>query len=119
MSEAVDPALIRGTSAAGGRRQKVPTTLRFHVASRLAGGVRLNGRLYVVRTVGRVRRRPRHGDRGLRRADARPARGSPLPALCVRGDARRPRGQTVDVKATYPGNNLLGSSHAKALHVRR
>lgn len=120
MSAAIDPALIRGTSC-GGRaaKSKVPTTLRFHVASHSARGVRLNGRLYVAAPSaecvgGHITVTEVSGGRTLVRRVARLYQHCAFAAtLAV------PAGLTVDVKATYPGNNLLGSSHAKALHVRR
>jgi hypothetical protein len=121
MAEAVDPALIRGVNCSGraASSSKVPTTLRFHVASRLAGGVRVNGRVYVSApsadcigghvtikvvsgtstTVSRVARLYQH--------------------CAFAATLAVPAGRTVEVRASYSGNALLGASRAKALRVRR
>jgi lysophospholipase L1-like esterase len=120
MSTAVDPALIRGISCAGrSASQKVRTTLRFHVASHLAGGVRLNGRLYVSAPSaecigGHVTVTEASGTHTLVRRVARLYQHCAFAAtLAV------PAGRTVVVQALYGGNTLLGASHAKPLHVRR
>jgi lysophospholipase L1-like esterase len=119
MSSAVDLALIRGTNCAGrSAGSRVPTTLRFHVASHSAGGVRLNGRLYVSAPSsacvgGHVTVTEASAGRTLVRRTARLYQHCAFAAtLAV------PAGHTVVVQALYGGNTLLGSSHAKALHVR-
>jgi lysophospholipase L1-like esterase len=120
MSSAVDPALIRGTHC-GGRaaKTKVPTTLRFHVSSHLAGGVRLNGRLYVAAPSaqcvgGHVTVSAVSGRRTLVRRVVRLYQHCAFAATLG-----FPAGLAIDIKATYAGNTLLASSHAKTLHVRR
>jgi lysophospholipase L1-like esterase len=119
MSEAVDPALIRGTTCHGrSASKKVPTTLRVHVASRSAGGIRLDGRLYLAAPSaacigGHVTVTEASGSRTLVRRVARLYQHCAFAAtLAV------PAGQTVVVHALYGGTTLLGSSHAKALRVR-
>jgi lysophospholipase L1-like esterase len=120
MSAAVDPALIRGTNCSGKTAgTKLATTLRFHVASRLAGGVRLNGRLYVAAPSadcvgGHVTLTEVAGTRTTVRRVARLYQHCAFAAtLAV------PAGRTVEVRASYSGNGLLGASRAKALRVRR
>jgi lysophospholipase L1-like esterase len=120
MSDAVDPALIRGASCSGSSASaKVPTTLRFHVASHLAGGVRLNGRLYAAAPSaqcvgGHVTLSEVTGTRTTVHRVARLYQHCAFAAtLAV------PAGQTVTLEARYAGNALLGASHAKALRVRR
>lgn len=118
MSSAVDPALIRGTRC-GGRAagNKVPTTLRFHVASRLAGGVRLNGRLYVSAPSsdcigGHVTLSEMSGTRTVTRRVARLYQHCAFAAtLAV------PAGRTVTIEARYGGTALLGPARAKPLDV--
>jgi lysophospholipase L1-like esterase len=119
MSSAVDLALIRGTTCAGrSASTRVPTTLRFHVASRLRGGVRLNGRLYVSAPSsacvgGHVAVSVVSGGHTAVRRVARLyqhcAFAATLPV---------PRGQTVSVEARYAGNALLGASQATTIRLR-
>ena len=118
MSSAVDPALIHGTRC-GGRAagNKVPTTLRIHVSSRSASGVRLNGRLYVSAPSadcvgGHVTLSGSSGGKTVVRRIARLYQHCAFAAtLAV------PRGHPVDVVARYGGTALLGPSHARTLHV--
>ncbi len=117
MSSAVDPALIRGTRC-GGRAagNKVPTTLRVHVSSRSAGGVRLNGRLYVAAPSadcvgGHVTLSAVSAGRTLVRRIARLYQHCAFAATLA-----LPGGRAVDVVATYGGTALLGPSH-RALRV--
>jgi lysophospholipase L1-like esterase len=119
MSAAVDPALIRGATCTGrSASTKVPTTLRFHVASRLAAGVRLNGRLYLSAPSaecvgGHVTVSEVSGTRTTAHRVARLYQHCAFAAtLAV------PRGQTVSLVARYAGNALLGASQARTIRVR-
>jgi lysophospholipase L1-like esterase len=118
MSTAVDPALIRGATCSGrAASSKVTTTLRFHVASRSAGGVRLNGRLYLAAPSaecvgGHVTLSEVSRSRTIARRVARLYQHCAFAAtLAV------PAGRTVDVEARYAGTALLGASRARALRV--
>jgi lysophospholipase L1-like esterase len=118
MSSAVDPALIRGTNC-GGRAasNRVPTSLRFHVASHTGGAVRLKGRLYASTPSadcigGHVTLTALAGKRTLVRKVAR------LYQHCAFAvTVGVPVGQTVELEARYAGNALLGATHAKTLRV--
>jgi lysophospholipase L1-like esterase len=119
MAEAVDPALIRGTPCGGeAAGNRLPTTLRFHVAARSAGSVRLKGRLYVdapsADCIGaHVSVSVHSGARTLGRQVAR------LYQHCAFAvSVPVPAGRAVLLEAGYAGNALLGASHAKTLHLR-
>jgi lysophospholipase L1-like esterase len=118
MSDAVDPALIRGADCTGrAASSRVPTTLRAHIASHSGGGVRVKGRLYLAAPSaecvgGHVTLSEVSGGRTIARRVARLYQHCAFAAtLAV------PAGRSAVIAASYAGNTLLGSSRAKKISV--
>jgi lysophospholipase L1-like esterase len=120
MSEAVDPALIRGTNCGGATASnKLPTKLLVHVASRKAAAVRLTGRLSLsapssVCIGAHVKLTEVSGGRTIAR---RVVRLYAHCAFAVTLGVPAARG-AVELEASFAGNALLGSAHAKPLRLR-